>query len=100
MAKFKVEWSVEARLDLLDILEFYLKRNGTSIFSRKLNKLINEGIRLISKNPLIGVQSDISDARALITGDYQINYIVTSKAIIIVMLWDSRRNPEDKRVNH
>ncbi len=100
MAKFKVEWSVEARLDLLDILEFYLKRNGTSLYSRKLNKLINEGIRLISKNPLIGVQSDISDARALITGDYQINYIVTSKAIIIVMLWDSRRNPEDKRVNH
>ena len=75
MAKFKVEWSVEARLDLLDILEFYLKRNGTSLYSRKLNKLINEGIRLISKNPLIGVQSDISDARALITGDYQINYI-------------------------
>ena len=100
MAKFKVEWSVEARLDLLDILEFYLKRNGTSIFSRKLNKLINEGIRLISKNPLIGVQSDVPDTRALITGDYQINYIVTSKAIIIVMLWDSRRNPEDKRVNH
>lgn len=44
MAKFKVEWSVEARLDLLDILEFYLKRNGTSLYSRKLNKLINEGI--------------------------------------------------------
>ena len=44
MAKFKVEWSVEARLDLRDILEFYLKRNGTSLYSRKLNKLINEGI--------------------------------------------------------
>jgi hypothetical protein len=29
MAKFKVEWSVEARLDLYDILENYLK--GTSI---------------------------------------------------------------------
>ncbi len=30
MAKFKIEWSIEARLDLLDILEFYINQNGTT----------------------------------------------------------------------
>ena len=100
MAKFKVEWSVEARLDLRDILEFYFKRNGTSDYSRKLNKRINEGTSLIAKNPLIGVQTDISDVRALITGDFQIIYLVDKKAIVIVKVWDSTRNPEDKLVIH
>jgi len=100
MAKFKVEWSIDARLDLLDILEFYLMRNGTSAYSRKLNTLINEGIHLIAKNPLIGVQTDIPEARALISGDYQIIYMITGKVLLIVMVWDSRRNPENKRLNH
>lgn len=98
MAKFKIEWSAEARIDLLEILEFYVKRNGTSAYSRQLHKKINDGISHISNNPLIGVQTDIPDTRAFITGDYQIIYIITDKTIVIVQVWDSRRNPDEKRV--
>ena len=31
MVKYKVEWSIEARLDLIDILEFYLTINKIEI---------------------------------------------------------------------
>jgi len=99
MVKFKVEWSIEARLDLIDILEFYLKRNKSSVYSRKLNTQINKGISLLAKNPYIGVQTDFPDVRALIIGDYQVIYEIADKVILIVMVWDSRRNPEDKRFN-
>jgi len=100
MAKLKIEWSIEARLDLIDILDFYIHRNGTSLFSKKLYTQIKQGISLIAKNPLIGVQTEFPDARALITGDYQIIYEIKGTVILIVMIWDSRRNPEDKRIGN
>jgi plasmid stabilization system protein ParE len=96
MVKYKVEWSIEARLDLIDILEFYKTRNKSDLFSKKLNSKINKSIKLIIKNPLIGLQSQIDSVRALITGDYQIIYEIIDNLIMIIMIWDSRRDPEDK----
>jgi plasmid stabilization system protein ParE len=100
MAEFKIEWSTEARLDLIDVLEFYIQRNGSSSYSKKLYAQINNGLKLVAKNPSIGVQTDFPDTRTLITGDYQIIYVITEKTILVVMLWDCRRNPDDKRVYH
>lgn len=34
MAKYKIVWSVEARLDLIDILEFYIIRNKSAFYSK------------------------------------------------------------------
>ena len=98
MVKYKIKWSVEARLDLIDILKFYLERNGNASYSRKLNSIIKNGVAQISKNPYIGVQTDNEAVRAIITMDYQIIYEITDNMILIVMVWDCRRNPDDKRI--
>ena len=68
MAGIKVEWSVEAKLDLIDILDFYIKRNGNAVYSKKLNSQKNRSITFLVKNPLLGKQTDDSPVRALITG--------------------------------
>ena len=99
MAKYKVEWSIEARLDLLDVLNFYIVSNKSAAYSKKLNSKINNSIKIISKHPLIGVQSDIESVRALITGDYQIIYEILNNTILISMIWDCRRDPEDKIID-
>jgi len=96
MVKYKVEWSIEARLDLIDILEFYIIRNKSALYSKKLNSKISKSIKLITKNSLIGLQSQIDSVRALITGDYQIIYEILDNLIIIIMIWDCHRDPEDK----
>ncbi len=96
MAKYKIEWSIEARLDLIDVLEFYIIRNKSAAYSKKLNSKIKRSIKLIIKNPLIGLQSQIDTVRALITGDYQIIYEIFDNVIVIIMIWDCRRDPEDK----
>jgi len=96
MAKYKIDWSIEARLDLIDILEFYRISNKSSLYSKKLNTKINKSIKLINKNPLIGLQSQIASVRALITGDYQIIYEIFDNLILIIIIWDYRRDPEDK----
>lgn len=98
MAKLKIDWSTDARLDLYDILEFYIKRNGTVIYSKKLNTKINRSIRMLSLNPFLGSQTDYDSVRALITGDYQIIYEIFDQLILIIMVWDCRRDPEDKRI--
>jgi len=96
MAQHKIEWSIEARQDLISILEFYIQRNGNAIYSKKLNSRIKKSIKLLSKNPLIGTQSETDSVRALITGDYQIIYEIFDKLILIIMVWDCRRIPDDK----
>lgn len=55
MVKFKVVWSVEARSDLIDILDYYIKRNKSNLYSIKLNAKINESIKFLSKNPFLGI---------------------------------------------
>jgi plasmid stabilization system protein ParE len=99
MVRVKIEWTLEARLDLVEILEFYLQRNGNSIYSKKLNSRINGSVKLLVKNPFLGKQTEDPAIRVLITGDYQIIYEVFEKLILIVMIWDCRKDPADKVID-
>jgi plasmid stabilization system protein ParE len=98
MVKRKIEWLVDAKFDLKDILNFYIERNGSAVYSRKLNTKFNKSIRLISKNPYIGIQTDIINVRSLVTDDYQVIYEIFDHTILIIKIWDCRRNPADKRI--
>lgn len=98
MVKRKIIWSNEARLDLLNILDFYINRNGSAVYSKKLNLKFQKSIQLISKNPFIGTQTDFEMVRTLIKDDYQIIYEIFDQLILIIMIWDCRRNPMDKRI--
>jgi len=99
MVKFKIEWSIEARLDLLDILDFYITRNKSAAYSKKLYSKIHKSTRLIAKHPHIGTQTVIETVRKFITGDYQIIYEILDNKIYISMIWDCRRDPEDKIID-
>lgn len=99
MVTFKIDWSVEARLDLIDILDFYIKRNKSNVYSSKLHAKINKTIKLLSKNPFLGTPTDFNSVRTLVTGDYQIIYEIFDQLIVIIMIWDCRRDPKDKIID-
>jgi toxin YoeB len=99
MVKFKINWSLEARLDLIDILEYYLNRNKSATYSKKLNAKINRSVNLLSKNPSLGTRTNFYTVRALVTGDYQIIYELFDQMILIIMIWDCRRDPGDKIID-
>jgi len=94
MAKRKIVWTAQAKLDLTEILEFFIKRNGTKTYSIKLNSSIFNSIKLLLKYPEIGVQTDIENVRVLIKGDYGIFYEIRSDVILIISIWDNRQNHE------
>ena len=95
MVKRKIEWSSQAKTDLSNILEFFYIRNGSKTYSRKLNLKIRKAIRLLSRHPLLGIQSDIENIRALVEGDYAIFYQLTQETIRIITIWDCRQDPDN-----
>lgn len=99
MAKFKINWSLEARLDLIDILDYYIKRNQSKTYSIKLNTQINDTVKLLSKNPFLGTPTNYNSVRALVMGDYQIIYEMFDRLIVVSMIWDCRRDPGDKIID-
>jgi plasmid stabilization system protein ParE len=90
----KIEWSVEARFDIVDILSFYNERNGNNIYSGKLYNQIQKVIKLIALKPFLGKQSDIENIRVVMFKDYLIFYEVQPRSVLIITIWDCRRNPE------
>ena len=98
MVGLKVEWSTDARSDLFDILDFYIERNGNAIYSKKLSADINENIKLLSRYPSLGLLTGFDSVRALITSDYQVIYEIFDQILLIIMIWDCRKDPDDKRI--
>ena len=94
MAK-QVIWSNRAIDDLLKILEYWNNRNKSSSYSKKLNELFNKAIALIVNYSSIGRPSQIENIKIKIVKDYLIIYEDTPELIIILTIWDGRRNPED-----
>jgi len=58
MAK-RIIWSRRAQNDRISIFEYWNKRNKSKVYSKKLNRLFNEGVKLISEYPEIGKPTEI-----------------------------------------
>ena len=95
MAKRKIIWSHRAKIKLSEILEFYFQRNRGKSYSIKLYHQIQKSLRLLQKQPNLGIRTDIEDIRSLIIGEFIIFYEITKDQIIIHTLWDCRQNPDD-----
>ncbi len=53
MAK-QIIWSRKAQNDRKEIFRYWNKRNKSKLYSKKLNKLFKEAVKLISEYPEIG----------------------------------------------
>jgi Plasmid stabilization system protein len=91
----RIIWTNRADITFTKILEFYISRNGSKTYSRKLNKEVQALLIVISKQPLIGIKTEKIGFRVLIRGNYKIFYEIVETKILIHMIWDCRQNPED-----
>ncbi len=94
MAK-RIIWTERADNAFTRILEFYIERNGSKTYSRKLNKEVQVLLSVISKQPRIGTRTEKERFRVLIRGNFKIFYEVSETHIIVHLIWDCRQNPED-----
>lgn len=93
MARRKIIWSTQAKNDRIKILKFWQKHNESAFYSRKLNVLFIEAVIFISEFPTVGRLTQDKHARIKIVRDYLIIYEIRDSVIIILAIFDSRRNP-------
>ncbi|MBF9255138.1 type II toxin-antitoxin system RelE/ParE family toxin [Pontibacter sp. 172403-2] len=95
MAKKRIVWSKEARLDFKATLEFYNERNGSSTYSRKLADEIVNIIEKLQINNFLGSKTSEPQVRVLVKGTFSIFYELKEEEILILVIWDTRRNPDE-----
>jgi len=98
MAKRKIVWSDKAKIRRYQILEFYIKRNQDNTYSKRLNNRINNELKLLIKQPNLGIITEINGVRGLIIDDYILFYEDCKDKIIIHTIWDCRQNPQDLKI--
>ncbi len=88
----RVIWTSKAYAIFTSILEFYIERNKSKTYSRKLNKEVNEIIKLLLDHPFLGIKTDFKDIRVLIKDEYKIFYQIKHDELVILLVWDCRQN--------
>ncbi|NOY96587.1 MAG: type II toxin-antitoxin system RelE/ParE family toxin [Chlorobi bacterium] len=92
MAK-QVVWTITARRQRQDILEYWSKRNGNKKYSQKISRIIRGRIKYIVKFNYIGKETDFQNIRVTAAGYFSIFYQIKSDQIVVVCFWDNRQNP-------
>ena len=93
MAK-RLKWATSAKIQRQELLDYWIKRNQSKIYSRKLNKLFNECAEMILLYPEIGIKIPNINCRKRLIRDFYFIYTITENEIEIVTIWDTRQNPE------
>ncbi|MGV3509501.1 MAG: type II toxin-antitoxin system RelE/ParE family toxin [Sphingobacteriaceae bacterium] len=95
----RVTWSLHAQKDLRKIKGFYDQRNKSSDYSKKLLKAFRNSANLIESYPEASILSDFENVRGFIILDYILFYEILEEHILILMVWDCRRDPNQiKRI--
>ncbi len=94
MAK-RLIWTEFAQQQKREIFEYWNNRNGSKIYSRKLNKLFDEAAEKLQTYPFSGSPANLENIRIARVKSYHLIYRVTNEDIQILIIWNTRRNPAD-----
>lgn len=95
---FQIVWTEKANIERQHILQFWVDHNKSKTFSLKLNKLFISAIRDIAKKPNIGRKTEFENVRVKIVREYLIFYEVIKKDLVILSIWDGRRDKKSFKI--
>jgi toxin YoeB len=76
MAK-KLRWSIKARSSRRNIFEYWNYRNKSKLYSNKLNKLYNEGLKIVVGLPKFGHPKVEESIKFIIVSHFEVFYKIT-----------------------
>ncbi len=92
MAKRTVIWTATAVRQRREILKYWTKRNGSTIYAEKLIRLTAKQIKAILNHPDSFKLSEYPGTRESAIGHFSIYYKTTSQYLIITAFWDNRQD--------
>ena len=99
MAKL-VRWTNQAKADRIGILDYFRKRNGSTHYSKKLNRAFIKEVKFIADFPNIGKPTNSENIRVKVSGDYYLIYQIDAGILYILRIWDIRQNPINLSKHH
>ncbi|WP_374445951.1 type II toxin-antitoxin system RelE/ParE family toxin [Epilithonimonas sp.] len=97
MAK-KIIWTVIAKKELIDILQYWIDRNKSNNYSLKLNSLIESQLNLILEQPKIGRKTDIPNVYIKVIHKYLLYYEFINGTLYILTIRHGSQNPDTFRL--
>ena len=94
MAHLTIHWTETAIRQRNYIFEYWIERNQSTTYAKKLNEKIKERTNLLKLNPDLGKNTDFKNTRGVSLGHYSILYQKSEIKIIITGFWDNRQEPE------
>ncbi|WP_417591518.1 type II toxin-antitoxin system RelE/ParE family toxin [Owenweeksia hongkongensis] len=98
MATREVRWTLRSIKDKMLIYEYWLERNQSDAYPRKLERLFNKSMSITAKFPLAGKPTELENIRYRLVKDYKIFYRINDKTIEVLTVWYSRQNPKELRI--
>ncbi|MCZ4410031.1 type II toxin-antitoxin system RelE/ParE family toxin [Cryomorphaceae bacterium 1068] len=94
MAKRAVVWTRTADIQFVGILQFWVEKNKSNSYSKRLMSLVSDRTKQIAKNPFLYKSADFKDTRVASLGHFSIYYKVFDDRIIVTAFWDNRQDPK------
>jgi hypothetical protein len=99
MAKKPVVWTERAKKEKRIILQFWVDYNQNKTYASQLNIDFTKQAELIGIFNHLGKPTDFKDVRVSFIGNFSLLYKIEIEEIVIVGIWDNRRNPDDLDFN-
>ena len=90
----QIIWSRLAHEDKKSIIGYWINRDKSAAYSKRLNDVFENTAELVAKHPKIGKKTDIPDVRIKTVLYYAFTYKITGVKIEILTIWDSRQDPQ------
>jgi len=94
MAK-RLVWSSIAKQIRKEILQYWIQRNKSKHYSKKLNSLFEMSAQQLADFPYSGVSVSGKLYRGKLIKDYYLLYKISDDSIEILFIWDTRKDPAD-----
>ncbi len=82
----QIVWTVKAKNDLTEILQYWNNRNKSKSFGIKLNSLIFEQLNLLKQFPLTGRKTDIKNVFVKVIHRYLLYYELIESTLYILTI--------------
>ena len=89
----QIVWTVNAQKERLEVLSYWAERNGSTLYSEKLDKMFRTSLRLIAQHPHIGRPTADPEVRVKSVGDHLIFYTTSDSQVHVLSVWNSKRDP-------
>jgi len=94
MVKRTIVWTATAARQRREVLKYWTKHNGSTLYAEKLINLTTSQIQIILSHPESFKSTTYKGTRESAMGHFSVYYKLTKDKLIITAFWDNRQDPK------